>query len=638
MNKIKSRNTVMFIISCIVTWTLLLMADLTVYLSGDNLIYAIGQKSAYNNAIFINNVYMGEGVVSPRYVIDALFSLMMRINGGNWGGAALVWIYFGAVVQSIGIANIAKRINEQYQVVLSAILTCLIIYCDNYLAGFDLIALESTSIGVALAFSFLSISFLIGEKRDYNLAWCFAACSIICHIHEGVYCCAIIFMFALIDCIFKKRLLISENRGILVAIAALILTVVPSFLTDSMDITEAEFVHIYSIYRHPHHLVPSSWDIDTIYKTIWVDVAFLLLGIQVSALTKKEDLKKKTAEAGILVFAWIAAISIMYVFTEIKPLALVSTFFFSKSFKYVLLVALIWLVNAFVDLRTQGQIISSYLILGFGLFATSFELKWIVLLLVAIVLFVCFEKEMVERKKSIIPENMYQLTDIIFFVLMICFKRESLGIGVDFFVRLLVSPKSTLASASKGITLTLVFFAIFAIAFAMKRKFKYYSVLCLIACICMLGLSLVQKVVVYSDGTLQLISGELALKKTMTEDLYELAEEFKAATDENAEFIGNPDDTAKTGWFQIVSERNCYVVNKVIPASKCMMDDWYARYLLTTGFADKSAEDIEAIMEFSDIDYVLVDAANYYKFDESENFGVFITSTANLYRIYKIVD
>lgn len=108
--------------------------------------------------------------ISPRFLIDGLFALIMKCNGGNWAAAALLWIYFGAGVQAAAIANISHRISDKYQIACSAILTCLIAYSGNELAGFGLIGVASVSIGTALGFAFLAISFVIGDEKQYHLA------------------------------------------------------------------------------------------------------------------------------------------------------------------------------------------------------------------------------------------------------------------------------------------------------------------------------------------------------------------------------------------------------------------------------------------------------------------------------------
>ena len=130
----------------------------------------------------------------------------------------------------------------------------------------------------------------------------------------------------------------------------------------------------------------------------------------------------------------------------------------------------------------------------------------------------------------------------------------------------------------------------------------------------------------WSDGKKIIFnSGEKTLINSMGNDLYELAHKFENVTKRDTEFLADPDDTVGSGWFQVVAERNCYVIQKVIPSSKCMMDDWYQRYVSTKDFESRSATEIEQIMKLSNIKYILVKNSNYKKFDESDTFKVFLT-------------
>lgn len=610
-----------FFVSVIVAWTLLLMFISKVP-RGDNLIYAIGSIHAYDSTLFNGNIYMGEGVISPRYIVDAIFNVFMHVNGGDWAGAALIWIYFGAIIQSLGIANIARRVNENRQIVISAIFTCLIAYCNNFLAGFDLIALSSASLGVALGFSFLSISFLVGNKRNYLMAWVFAACAIICHIHEGIYCCAVIFLFAAVDSIIQKSFQFKENKAIIIAVIAFIITILPSMLTDHMNISDSEFVYIYSYFRHPHHLVPSAWGIRSIIKTIWIDACLLLLCVAERYTAKSIKAKQYLYEAIALVSAWIAAFLLMYVFTEIKPLALVSTVFLSKSFKYVLLIALIWIINSSFELRDRGMYVSSYLFIYLSLFLSAYR-SVVLVVLVALVLpiFVFMlmqaENHLRAQNKTLIPSRILPFTDMLFFVLIVYLKREVLGF-------------------SRGIIVVLVFFAIAVISYSSKKKFFGYKSLCVTACICMVMLSLVERTIIFENGAISFISGEKSIKESIGDDLFSLAEDFRAATDPTIEFLANPDDTENTGWFQVVSQRNCYVIYKVIPSSKATIEEWYERYMQARSFDNKSGTDIEALMDSSGLDYILINADNYYKLEETGDFSVFLNSPKDTFRVYRL--
>lgn len=46
------------------------------------------------------------------------------------------------------------------------------------------------------------------------------------------------------------------------------------------------------------------------------------------------------------------------------------------------------------------------------------------------------------------------------------------------------------------------------------------------------------------------------------DELFDLAEGFRSQTELEDQFLADPDASAQSGWFQIISERNCYVVEK----------------------------------------------------------------------------
>lgn len=140
----------------------------------------------------------------------------------------------------------------------------------------------------------------------------------------------------------------------------------------------------------------------------------------------------------------------------------------------------------------------------------------------------------------------------------------------------------------------------------------------------------------YNNGTISFINGEQALRFSIGDELYDLAEAFRNQTDVMDSFLADPDATQDTGWFQVVCQRNCYVVQKVIPSSRCMVGEWYDRYMETSEFDEKTGEDIENIMNANEIEYVLVNADNYSKLDETDSFSVFMNSISDAFRIYKI--
>ena len=609
----RGNKTGKHIMSFIVAWTLSLFG-VSRSIDTDNFIYAIGRIHTYNNNVFNNNVYLGEGGISPRYIIDTVFSFIMKLNGGDWAAASLQWIYFGTVIQAIAIAYISYRICEKYQVICTAIFACLLTYFGNNLAGAGPWGATSTSVSLGMAFSFLAISFVVGKNKKYNWAWIFAGCTAICHIHEGIYCCAVIFIFALVDCILKKKVLIKENAFILVAIAALVLVVLPSLFTDKLDISNEAFVNIYAIFRHPHHLVPTSWGIDSILKSGWINIFIFLISLEIFMCFKKDTTRELFLKALLLEMAWFVALAATYVFTEKIPVAFISTMFLPKSFRYVVIISLIMYLKAFFVLREEKLYFSSCLMILFAFSTSISDIKQMIFCFI-ITAFVILAEQHIDTKKIFASDNIVMSFDILCFALVMTLRA---------------------ATIRGKVTITVVFFAIAVIYIAYLKNKKIACSLSIVAGLCLILLSLYGRIIYIDDGSVQIISGEKALINSIGRDAYELALDFKEQTDVADEFLADPDDAVISGGVQVVSERNCYVVKKVIPSLKSAVDDWYERYVQTAGILDKETDEVEQIMCDSNIDYLLVKSEYFEKFDNAENLSVFLESEQGSLRIYKL--
>ena len=186
----------------------------------------------------------------------------------------------------------------------------------------------------------------------------------------------------------------------------------------------------------------------------------------------------------------------------------------------------------------------------------------------------------------------------------------------------------------------LFFFAVLVIGIVSSRKMTGYKFLICAACVCMLLLSLLNRVIIHHSGTtsFSIITGEKALRYSMGNELYDLAIQFRNDTEVSDEFLADPNAEVETGWFQVVSERNCLVVEKVIPSSKRTVDDWYERYLQTVDFDKRTAEELLTTMKTFNINYILVDTDNYQKLDETKNFIIYIQAKDDSYRVYKLRD
>ncbi len=587
-------------------------------ISEDNLIYAIGEIGTYDNGLFQGNVFWKTGVITPRYLIDQVFSAIMHLNGGNWAGAALAWLYFGAVVQSLGIANTIMRSVDKHHIFYALLLSCLFAYNGNALAGFHIMSLESTSIGAAVAFSILAISFLFG-KRNYTLAWIFAGCSAVCHIHEGIYCSAVIFIVALTDSILAKKTLLKENRMVLFTIACLAAVTVPSFMTDRMDITNEEFVYIYSMFRHPHHLVPTAWGMGAILTSGLVNICIIALCVEISYFVNREKTKEMLTQGVLLMAAWCGAILLAYMFTERVPIALFSTMFLSKALKYVVLVTMIWVVRCVYWIEESRLFMMGFPLITIALFSSNLSAVQIAVLFLVAAIAIMFAYSI--DIKPELPDGAKEMVNYVVILIMIVTVVISgkIGAGMLFIMMVALAIAAGLNILRK---------------YGVGQRTVKLAAAC--GCLALLFTALYGDLFWIEGRRVVWNSGEKALISAMGNDLYELAGQFKTVSSTNDEFLADPDDTIGSGWFQVAAQRNCYVINKVIPSSRCMIDDWYKRYMETGDFANREIDEIVEVMDKSDIEYVLVKDSDYKKFAESGRFDRFLTCEGDSYRVYRL--
>ena len=137
------------------------------------------------------------------------------------------------------------------------------------------------------------------------------------------------------------------------------------------------------------------------------------------------------------------------------------------------------------------------------------------------------------------------------------------------------------------------------------------------------------------NNKLILVRPETYVVRGAGDDLYYLAKDFKENVNLNEMFLTDP-LFAESGWFQFISERNCYAVYKALPASKSKITEWYNRIMKTQNLFLKNVSEIVDIMYEEQIRYILVKKDFYAAFEESEYFSKFLKSPNDLYRIYQV--
>jgi len=617
--KQSEKKKINFILSVLVAWSVLLVFA-SKEISDDNLIYAIGEINAYDNSVFGSNVYMGNEVISPRFIVDSIFSVFMHINGGNWASIAFGMIHLGIVIMAVAIANIVYQVCKRNHIIYTLVLAGLIAVNGNNLAGFSLRALGSVSITASFALAVLAISFVCGNRRDFNLAWIFLAIAALFHIHEGIYGFVIVFVFFLSDIFCKKEISIRRNWGLILYVVSVLCVVMPSMITDFLPISNEEFVNIYSFFRHPHHLVPSSWGLLSIIRSFAINLSLIAFRLEYLFFYGKEKIRQFLFEAGMLIAAWVVAVGMVYVFTEMVPNAWVVTLFLPKFFKYVVLVSLVWCVQTVESLLHRGEYLIGYVVLYYVFMTQNFRtLQMIIYFFIVAVVF--YYEHRITRLNN--KELSYKVQPIV---------AGGLFMGLVFLDNFIEVAKSFKMVIVLAFLIELLFVLI-------NRYHKFiYRIGMFFLIIALLTVSTYGHFYYIKDGRLLRKTGDDYLLMATGNGLYELAKNFNSITEKEDVFLADPDDTIGAGWFQVISERNCYAVFKVVPSCKCTVREWYDRCLAATDIFLKDTVEIADIMQEADIQYLLVKSDYYEKMDASEFFSAIATCETDDYRVYQLAD
>ena len=458
---------------------------------------------------------------------------------------------------------------------------------------------------------------LWGGKKNYNVAFILVSLAACLHIHEGIYGFGIIFIILVSEVIYRRKIELRNIWTILVSIIVILSIALPNILTDSLNISNGEFVYIYANYRHPHHLVASTWGIGSILSSLLLIILSVIVrGIYLYFIHKDEKLKFFLIEAFLFILSWITALGIMYIGVEKFHSVFVATLFIVKFFKYVGLMAGIWYVETVAELFEEGNYVLGFGVLTFAFSARNLGYKTILLCL-SLMIWIYFSLHNYNKDSLKGQDYVYTVFAGMFFG-MITFEY---GLNLAWKVKIIFT----------------LIILIFACLYLWKELgFKILRPIAMIFTILFIVCSLYGNVYELCDGKIVFRTPTAYLIQSCGEDIYKLAEDFSGGTNVEDVYLADPDDTAHAGWFQIISRRNCYVIQKDVPSAKSMLKIWYDRYQLTQGLFEKSLEEIEDIMLSENIKYILVDEAHFDLFDDTEDFYIFKKCSGDSYRMYKL--
>lgn len=579
-------------------------------LNENNTTYALEQINQYDGSIFADNFAVYNGGMSARFFMNFMVGLGMKITHGSWTAVAIPLVYLGVVVLAVATVEIVFNIFEKYRLFLVCILAFFLMSSVNTgFPGWGSFELASIGMGTAYAFTMLALSQVIGKEKKWNIAWIILSIAALCHVHEGLWGFCLLFIIYVCQVVKEQSFGLGKRHGaFIIFVIVLGICVIPGVFGEPSGLTNAEFVEIYAYYRTPQHLVPSAWGLSSILKYLAVIVGTALIRCLTIRLLNKEQCKEFYLEAGLAIVSWIAAICVVFLFTEVIPVASIVTMYIPKYLKYVGILSQIWCIKCIYDwIEKDGLIVAALLavtvycassqnIVGVAIFYGVF--------MVAVILWKKYE---VEEMQFLLPLGVLGVVAGINGSSMIY------AIGIIFFIYCIVIWNKW-ESAKKFIHNTIFVAVMSALMIFVAAKDRAWTI---------------------SDGRLSRVTANSYLVNGMGEELYGLAIDFENTTEIDDVFISDP-DAGMTCWFQLGSRRNSYTNNKNVPAAQSQIKEWYERIVATQGIFGKDASEIYCLMIDADIEYILVNVENYEKFDASELFEARNLSANDQYRIYEI--
>ena len=137
---------------------------------------------------------------------------------------------------------------------------------------------------------------------------------------------------------------------------------------------------------------------------------------------------------------------------------------------------------------------------------------------------------------------------------------------------------------------------------------------------------------VTKDGY-QCISGLEYAQKATDLELYELAVQFKNITNLDEGFLADP-YAVYPNYFQLFSERNCYVLYKNTPSQKHLVIEWYEKIEKVKNVSEANAEELKELLKDINLKYILLSADKFDVVKDSPYFDEIIKN--NKYGIFRL--
>lgn len=612
--KINKKEILDFIFLLLISLTVVSFFSMN-YLNGDNCNYAIEEIHYFNNNIFKGNMSTVEIEFSPRHYANMAMAFLIRAFNSNWYEISFWLIKVNYVLYSLVIITIVFKFFKKNRSIVTLMISFCFMSTSLISIAFGLDFSPDVFLGTAAPLAFLAIVCVLGRKKYWMIAWILAILATFLHIHEGFWVAFLLGIIWLAVCFADKKINLRVLGYICIYLLVLLLIVFPT-LNNQINVDKDYFTQIYVYMRTPHHLLLSYIGKWQIIKSTFLLFIVLILFFNTFKFKKFKSIKRINFSMYFLSVSYILLYSIHYFSTEVFKIPLVITMYIPKSFRFFTLLGII-----------------SYIILGMRKIKKRMYLRGVILLIIPLI-----------PDLSTNNSNYY----LVLMLLALFFLIEKLKLDI-FFIK-----KKYYEYIVKFLIYLFLFFIIFKRYFYLADNLKYLFIgillyefiypyikntkiksIILIFILILYNFafynSIKGKIFYVTENGYQCISGLEYAKKAIEPELYELAEIFKTKTNLNDEFLADP-YAIYPNYFQLFSERNCYVLYKNTPSQKHLVIQWYERVQKVKNINELNEEELKKLLEDINVKYILltedrfnvVEESNYFEeVIKNEKYGIF---------------
>lgn len=615
--KINKKDLYDFIFLLLISLTIMSLFSID-HLNEDNCNYAVEEIHCFNNKIFKGNISTIGIEFSPRYYANMSMTFLIKLFNSDWYEISFGLIKINYILYALVTTVITMKFFKKNRLVIGLIISLCFMTPSLINIAFGLDFSPDVFLGTAAPLSYLSLVCVLGRKKYWMVAWILAILATFLHVHEGFWAAFFLGTIWIATCFADKKINFKILSYILIYLFFLSLVVFPT-LSNQVYVDGNYFTQIYVYMRTPHHLLLSyigKWEI--IKSTILLLFIILIFLFNIFKYQKYKNIKRIVFSIYFLSILYISLYVVHYFSTEIFKIPFIITIYIPKSFRFFILLGIINYIILGMRKIKKGMYLRGTILLIIPLvpdLSTNEYNYYMVLILLT--LFFILEKF---KPNGFIIRNRhckYIAKFILYlFIFFIIFKRyPDLANNLKWMYYAILLYEF-IYSYIKNIKLKSIFILVILFLFISNLynsiKIKIFNII----------------------GNKKEYNLGLEYSKKATDlELYEIAGKFKNVTGLNEEFVADP-YAIYPNYFQLFSERNCYVLYKNTPSQKHLVIQWYERVQKVKNINELNEEELKKLLEDINVKYILLTEDRFNVVEESNHFEEVIKNKK--YGIFKL--